>query len=431
MDKDTLIRFIKAEVTAINRTLQAHGVDAGCMPNETLVGGRSLILYRVRRGRGVRIADVGRLVPELGEAVSELRGTRTPVRLQTAPMALELPHPRPAPLTIDPDRLFDLQPGIMLAGRSYGHSGAQDELIDLDHYPHTLIAGTTGAGKSVLLRTMLLSLAAGTPPSAARLVLVDLKNEDLRPLARLKLPHVVTYAGDPEAAAQAVALVHAEKERRRDTGDRPYRLILAIDELAELATSGQTMEQLSSLLALGRSLQINVIAATQHPTAKMLGGLARVNFSVRLCGLVIDANTASVATGRPHTGAERLPGRGAFLRIAGPELIRFQSYYMDPEAFGWGVRKARARWGGVEPAGVDVASNGVEEAQPAPQEEEIPPELLNLIEEYRADDGTLRRGFMTRAVTVINGGVEPTGNAFRRAREEVNRYVDRFLPSVP
>ena len=95
------------------------------------------------------------------------------------------------------------------------------------------------------------------------------------------------------------------------------------------------------------------------------------------------------------------------------------------------MRKVRARWGGVEPAGVDVASNGVEEAQPAPQEEEIPPELLDLIEEYRADDGTLRRGFMTRAVTVINGGVEPTGNAFRRARAEVNRYVDRFLPSTP
>ena len=341
--------FIRREVQAINRTLYSHGVDAGVkFPDDVLVGGKTIILYRVRRGRGVRIADVDRLLPELSEALGEWRGVRTPVRTQTAPYALEAPHPHPQPVPLSNALLFGGKAHTMLCGRSYGYQGAQNEVIAIESAPHTLIAGTTGAGKSVLMRNMLLSLAANTGPDALRLILIDRKNKDLRPLR--SLPHVVTFAYKSEEAADAIAMAQRELERRMETGAAPYRLIVAIDELARLSDDKRSMALLNDILATGRSDGVNVVAATQHPTKDLLGKLSKVNFSVKLIGLVVDANTAQIAAGRPGTFAHLLPGRGAFLRIEGADMRRFQAFFADDDAFGVAVANVARQWRSVDVA---------------------------------------------------------------------------------
>lgn len=337
--------FVKREISTINRTFRNHRVDAGCKMSDTLVGGRTVILYRIRRGQGVRVADVNRLLPEISEAVGAWRGKRTPVRVQTHPHALELPHPRPQPVMMSNRLLYGGGGHRMLCGVSYGYAGEQKEAVSLDDSPHILIAGTTGAGKSVLERGMLLSLAANTGPDDLRLVLVDMKNNDLVTLQGL--PHTERFAYRAGEAAEAIAAVHAEMQRRLESKDSPYRLVLAIDELARLSEDKKSMALLNDILATGRSLRVNVLAATQHPTRETLGKLQTVNFAERFVGLVVNANTAQFAAGRPETHAHMLPGRGAFLRIAGAEMRRFQAFFANDDAYADGVRNIARRAGSV------------------------------------------------------------------------------------
>jgi DNA segregation ATPase FtsK/SpoIIIE-like protein len=251
----------------------------------------------------------------------------------------------------------------MVAGRNYSTSPAGDCGIDLAQRPHVLLAGTTGSGKSTVLRMLLSSLAYNAAPESLRLVLVDRKNEDLVPFARL--PHVDLAAWTADDARRAVATVNAELQRRVEagTGDWP-RLVLVIDELAQL--DQVTLDLLSGILAIGRSKRVHIVAATQHPTVKLIGD--KSNYAARLVGQVTDGATAAIATGRRGTGAELLPGAGAFLYVDGAQLDRLQAYNVTHDAAtGLATMIAEKWWG--RPAHLPV----VEPPQvvEAPVEDEI------------------------------------------------------------
>ena len=324
MNEQEIETFLRREIKAINQTLAAHQVAAGAKLQEALVGGRSLILYRLRLAPSERIANVERTLPEVSEVLGELRRHRTAVRLQVQPLALEVPHWNPAPIPLPPQRLEETPPGGALVGRVYDFGGARPLYLDPDQDPHALIVGTTGSGKSNLLNVMLGSMAWATTPDQLRTITIDLKNTDLRWAA--KLPHNLAWAGDPETAAAALEQAHAEMIRRRDGHRPPWRMLVIVDELAQLADVAGAMERLNSLTALGRGFGVHVWAATQHPTRELIGKLTTANFTLRLCGMVTDAQAAAIAAGRGGSGAERLPGRGAFLWIAGATLQRFTAY---------------------------------------------------------------------------------------------------------
>lgn len=408
------------EIRLINRTLADHKVNAGTRPDWTLVAGSAFIAYGVRLGRGERLANVEKLLPELAETISARRGVATPVRVRRLPFALEVPHPHPIPLA---HKLPELAPHTMLVGRSYGFDGARDELVNLDDQPHVLIAGMTGAGKSVLLSEMLLSLTRNTSPADLGLVLVDLKNEDLVPFC--KLPHVLKFAGGLDEARTAVDYVHQVKEDRRRTRQRPFRLVLAIDELAELAALPEAIDQLGSVLSVGRSMAVNVLAATQHPLAKVVGAVAKANFPVRLVGLVTDANAASVATGRPGTGAEYLPGNGAFVRVQSADVIRFQAHYVTPPDVRQDVRTVRAFYGPVRPADVPYApaAHAQRATTDAPN---VPADLASVFKRY-ADETGLKRGGLAAAIRALYGRDAPTGGrAYQDAVTHVLDVLERW-----
>ena len=359
----TIASQLHTEIQLINATLAAFAIDAGTRPGWTVVAGTSYIAYGLRTGRSQPIDAVERRLPELSERISAQRGRPTPVRLRRLPLALEVPHPAPQPLdwraaTLRRSRY------TMLAGRNYSAQPAADLLVRLDEQPHTLIAGTTGSGKSTLERMLLLSLALNTAPDELSIVLVDMKNSDLAALAAL--PHVAQFAVLDHDAAAAVRSVEAELRRRIERQINSPKLLLAIDELRELARLPGIVDRLSSILSLGRSLGIHVIAATQHPKAGDIGSVVKANFPLRLVGQVVGARQAEAAADRPGTGAERLPGNGAFLAITGPDTLRIQAYWIDDSAVASLVRTITAKWPAPVRTGAPLIS------PPAPPEKPDP-----------------------------------------------------------
>jgi S-DNA-T family DNA segregation ATPase FtsK/SpoIIIE len=333
-----LEKQLTSEIGIINRAFHAFGIDAGTKAAWTVIAGTSFVAYGLRFGPSQRISDVQRILPELSERLSAARRCPTPVRLRAMPPALEVAHPEPKPLDW---RIATMRVGghKCIAGRIYNASSASDLVVDLNAKPHVLIAGTTGSGKSTMLRMMLSSLSYNADPESLRMALVDLKNEDLVPFA--KLPHVEMSAWTGDDARHVVTGVHVELQRRvlAGVGDW-HRLVLVIDELAQLDQA--SLDLLSGILAIGRSKRVHVIAATQHPAVRLIGD--KSNYSTRLVGQVMDAQTAALATGRKGSGAELLPGAGAFLYVDGATLERLQAYNLNAETAERLVQVAQDKW---------------------------------------------------------------------------------------
>ena len=259
---------------------------------------------------------------------------------------------------------------------------------------HILVAGTTGSGKTVLMQAMILSLALANPvPSALldtrggraspglggtglALVLIDPKGhafghfeglphlsrpviresteaaEALNSLVRLmERRHPPPVAGasssgtltarprEGQTSQRAASHTHAETwPGETDREARPWQwetwpVVVVIDELADLLmTGGRPVQRaLTRLTQRGREVGIHVVAATQKPTAAVLGPLIKANFPVRLVGRVTSIEDARTASGWSGTGAERLLGRGDFLAVAEGQVNRFQAAHVSPE----------------------------------------------------------------------------------------------------
>lgn len=320
---------LQAEIGLIEKFLRDYKINAGVNKGASFVAGRSFAVLGLALGGGVRIATIENRMGELSELISAYRGRPTPVRLRKLPLSIEIPHPALEPLFPTWSSL-DLPAHTALLGKSYGYDGERDETVSLLDSPHLLVAGTTGSGKSRLLELLIYSLALNTSPADLRFVFVDMKNEDLVQFAGL--PHCEALALSLPEAVEAICSVWGEKEKRVKSGQGKYRrLMLVIDELAELSRSSEIMGWLASILAIGRSKNINVIAAT------------------RLVGKVLGANDAEVAAGMPGTGAHLLPGKGSFLNVRGDQQQRFQAYLLDDDA---GLERPRAEQGGVRLAEV-------------------------------------------------------------------------------
>jgi S-DNA-T family DNA segregation ATPase FtsK/SpoIIIE len=193
---------------------------------------------------------------------------------------------------------------------------------------HVLVAGTTGSGKTALMRALLLSLALFNRQGMVQLVLVDPKGRGFEPLAGL--PHVVgRLAGSAAEGTQALAWLVTEMERRDRERISAPAIVVGVDELADLLTVGGkgVEEALLRLAQRGREAGIHLVCCTQKPAAAVMSGVLKANFPVRLVGAVASADDARVAAGVAGTGAEKLLGRGDFLLVAKGDVVRFQAAY--------------------------------------------------------------------------------------------------------
>lgn len=351
---ESLERICNRDMQAINNVFRDQKIGARVAQGSVRVCGGSHITYELEIKRGVSIKDVMGVAADVKHAVALGRGLRSIMLRLREDMVVEVPHPHPADLDYN-KAVLQMAPGTMLAGRDYTDRPSVDSVVSFESTAHVLVAGMSGSGKSTLVRSLLGTLALNTSPSDLALYLVDLKGEDLVPFA--DLPHVVEAAidGKDEPAIKVVRAVDAIANERRRPGANVSgpRVVLFIDELSELPD----FDTLGSILRIGRSKRVHVIAAAQRPTMKLIG--EKANYSTRLVGKVADNSEAYTATGRKQSGAEMLPGRGAFLRVDGGEMRRIQVYNFNDAAVEAVVEDVRRKWGTVTGSPVITGDHGV------------------------------------------------------------------------
>ena len=239
-------------------------------------------------------------------------------------------------------------------------------ISDLNKMPHLLVAGATGAGKSVCINTIILSILFKSGPNDVRFIMIDPKMLELslyQGIPHLMLP-VVT---DPKEAQVALRWVVQEMERRyrvmaqmgvkniaryndkiemleQKKGGRvsddeeefhekmPF-IVVIIDELADLMMiAGREVEEsIARLAQMARASGIHLIVATQRPSVNVLTGIIKANFPARISFQVssrVDSRTII-----DTSGAEHLLGRGdmLFMPPASSKLVRVHGAYVSED----------------------------------------------------------------------------------------------------
>ncbi len=327
---DITHEFLDSQADRIESLLASHRVPV------RVAGGAVTprwIRYELAPAAGAKIATIRNLSEELSLAlgVPDVRLGREGQRLT---LDVSRPDAKPVRLLTVLGKLSHLPPLTACLGLADDGRPLLIRLASPD-VAHILVAGTTGSGKTELMRTLLMSLALTHRQSQLQLALLDPKSRGFAPLAHL--PHLVgPVATTPASSVALLDRIAAEMERRDQVGVSTPHIVVAVDELTDLlVNAGKSVEAaLTRLAQRGREAGIHVVAGAQKPASVLLGPVLKANFPARLVGRVASAEDARVATGVAASGAEKLLGRGDFLAVAAGGITRFQAAWLTPQDWG-------------------------------------------------------------------------------------------------
>ena len=339
--------------------------------------GPVITMYEFEPGPGIKVARIVNLAHDLAMALKA-----TSVRI-VAPLpgkstvGIEVPNPVRETVTFREV----LTSSVYARSRSKLTIALGKDIFgrpfvaDLKNMPHLLVAGATGAGKSVGLNSMLLSLLFSAHPDEVKLLLIDPKVLELQVYDGI--PHLLRPAlTDPKSAARGLSWVLQEVERRyqllaehgvrniqsynakiaEEGSNSPTRgvqpdlpsdedqdehiapeplpyIVVVIDEFADLmmVAPKEIEEKITRLAQMARASGIHLILATQRPSVDVVTGLIKANFPARIA-FQVSSKTDS-RTILDANGAEALLGLGDMLYLAPGtgRLIRLHGSYVSDE----------------------------------------------------------------------------------------------------
>ncbi|MBN1813611.1 MAG: DNA translocase FtsK [Anaerolineae bacterium] len=272
-------------------------------------------------------------------------------------------------------------------------------VADLSKMPHLLIAGTTGSGKSVCIKTIITCLIYNNTPEGLRLVMIDPKMVEL--IRFNGLPHLYGRVEvDLERVVKVLRWVALEMDNRyklfaeataRNLDDynrmmkkegRPTRprIVVLVDELSDLMmlAPDEVERTICRIAQMARATGIHLAMATQRPSVDVVTGLIKANFPARISFATVSQTDSRVILDMP--GAETLLGNGDMLYLAADAgyPVRVQGSFVSEEE----VERVVSFW--HDQAGV------VEEE--APWERMMRPEERDsAVDEYNVDEDMLQQ----------------------------------------
>ncbi len=345
----------------LEKTLNDFNIEAKVV---NVNPGPVITRYDMELAAGVKVSKVVSLQDDIALAVGGKR-----IRIQApipgkAAIGIELPNENRQTvyfkhvLTSDEYTKSNAKLPVVI-GRTI--SGAPF-VSDIKKMPHLLIAGQTGAGKSVCINSLICSLLMHKTPQQMRLILIDPKKVELSYYQ--DIPHLMSpVVTEPKEAVKALHWAQIEMDRRyrilagvgardiesfnqkirtgkirkdalspEDNKELEY-IVIIVDELADLMmTASKDVEaHVQRIAQLARAVGIHLIVATQRPSVDIITGPIKANLTSRIAFRTIQSTDSRTILGK--VGSEKLLGLGdmLFLRSGAPDIERYHGAFISEE----------------------------------------------------------------------------------------------------
>lgn len=360
VDTTSLKKDLRRQAEVLEETLVSFGIEAKV---GQINCGPTINSFEVHPSIGVKVQKIKALENDIALNM-EAKSIRiiAPIPGKAA-VGIEVPNPYPQEVGFKEMLMtYKQNPNKFRIPILLGKAVNGDCVMsDLTKWPHCIIAGATGSGKSVCINTIVMSIVMNAKPDEIKLVMVDPKKVELTPYTAL--PHMLApVITEPKDACIAMNWLVKEMEKRyeilKQLGARniesfntrtpnqefeaalkievpermPY-IVGIVDELADLmmVSSSDIETPIARIAQMARAVGIHLILATQRPSREVITGLIKANFPTRISFKVASRINSQIVL--DEVGAESLLGNGdmLFLPPGSSHLTRAQGAYIRDE----------------------------------------------------------------------------------------------------